>query len=130
MSGTLTSTFRNFLLGGGRAFWIALYMGGKIGRLGLNTICPWIFKNYNKRQVHDIPQPLTFNSWKELDIIQTLGSLLWGNDYQAVYSGTKGFESLYFQFKYAALVKGFFPTKASSMENINMNRAWENSYFN
>ena len=88
---SLTSSFRNFLLGGGRAFRIAFYLGGKAARLGLNTICPWIFKNSNQLEVHNIPQPKTFNSWSEIDIMQSVGTLLWGNDYQSVYDNVKNF---------------------------------------
>ena len=40
------------------------------------------------------------------------------------------FRDVYERHHYAALVKAFFPTKTSSMENINLNRTWEKSYFN
>ncbi len=57
---------------------VAIYIGKKVIRLSLNTAFPCIFKNYNhKNPDTGIVTPYTFNSFKELDLQQSLGKLLY-----------------------------------------------------
>ena len=126
----LLQGFGNALFLGGRGLRLGGYMLGKLGRLGLNTMFPFIFKNYvEKTKFFGLPQPHTFNSFAELDSSQSIGKLLFLLDFQDAFTN-RIYEKAYNMYMYPTMVKAFSPKKMSSLENVNINRIWECSFFN
>lgn len=126
----LLQGFGNAAFGGGQGIRLGLYVGGKTLRLGLNTLFPFFFKNYvEKTELYGLPQPKTFNSLKDMDIVQSFKKISSFLDYQKYFSDAS-YTKAYNMFMYSAMVKAYRPYKISSFENININRIWEYSFFN
>lgn len=128
--GLKTGLFRN-LSQPQRAIRILWRMTTLISRLGFQRLLPGLFKNYNIREYYSgIAQPKYFNSFKDVNLSHFVKSILWVGDLSKELQNDKAFDAVYDDFDYDTIVKSYFPTKNNAIESVNIQRSWENSYWN
>ncbi len=99
-----------------RAMRILWRMTTLISRLGFQRILPGLFQNYNIREYYSgIAQPKYFNSFKDLNFLHFVKSILWVGDLSKELQNDKAFDAVYEDFDYDTIVKAYFPTKANAI---------------
>ena len=84
--------------------------------------------HWNKKDF--IAQPRFFNDLADINLKRLVRAFLWSSDLNSVFKSSTIEENLRAKYEYDFMVKRYFPTKGTAYENMNMNMAWNNSFWN